>query len=457
MTEEKIKLLFCLLNNKVGGGNRVLLEIANRSQKLGHKVHLSFADDASTPTWFDNECRVLEDPKQSANLNIYDFVFVSNASAIPDMLRRCEARKLVFICQGYEPYCYGDSVTELFSPKPSLENIYKIGIPIIATSRSIQTLIKDNLNCPSHLVPVGIDAELFPRLVSRKPDMPKRILVVGDYKMKFKGIQDVSEALEILSKDIFVQLVVLTQQKLARDLFANYSFPVEFHLTPPQSELPNIYASCHAYCCGSWYEGFGLPCLEAFSVGIPVVSTNNLGVLEFARDNENILLASINSPSDLAAKLRLVLTDETLRSKLTSNGSNVVKKYSWTQTMNRFFDVLAELKAFDGDVSDLSGVNTDQLLEELEQAGLYTPPNVERDLRRISGKLQELLAKIKEDALGKQDCIEAVAEIRQSLQEHLHSPSTSYYKEFKARFDICQLFKLFDDPKAWQEAVSRSP
>ncbi|MBS1952672.1 MAG: glycosyltransferase family 4 protein [Cyanobacteria bacterium SZAS-4] len=457
------KLLFCLLNNKVGGGNRILFELANRSLQAGFDAKLYFLDKSGPPTWFANSCKIAENSIES-ELSDYDFVFVSNASAVPALLPHCDINKLVLVCQGFESYCYGETINDLLSPKPSIENILKIGNPIIATSKSIQSLIKNNVGRDSLLVPVAIDKDQFATERSqlaesesvRSGKSPKRILAVGDYRAKFKGMLDLADALKMLNKEIPIELVLLTQQKVAKDWFKNYDFPIEFNCNPPQSELAALYASCHVYCCASWYEGFGLPCLEAFSVGIPVVSTNNFGVTEFARDGENILLARPHSPNDLAAKLRTLLTDSALRQSLIENGTATADKYTWQQTMSCFFETLKQMEQTKSDAVAPTQTELEFMLEELENHGYYTPPQVEQALSILSIELQTLCRRIKEGDIDEAESTQMLQQIRQQLKVHLHNPASSYYKEFKARFDLCQMFSVIENPKDWQKMLSFS-
>ncbi len=454
------KLLFCLLNNKVSGGNRILLELANRSLQAGHDTNLHFLDKSGQPLWFSNNCKIVEDIFDD-NFANYDLVFVSNASAVPLLLQHCDIDKVVLISQGFESYCYGETIADLLSPKESVENILKLGMPIISTSRSIQSLLKNKVGRDSFLVPVAIERTQFPK--SETVDLnaaPKRVLAVGDYKAKFKGMLDLADALEILNREIPIQLVLLTQQRSARDWFRNYNFPVEFHYNPPQPDLAKLYASCHVYCCASWYEGFGLPCLEAFSVGVPVVSTNNFGVTEFAKDGENMLVARPHSPDDLAAKLRALLIDEILRDRLVENGALTADQYNWQQTMSCFFSAIEQIgalkqtKGSKSGVVALSKVELELLLKDLEDHGYYTPPRIEQELTAISTELQTLCSRIKEGAIDATESTELLRQIRQNLQMHLHNPATSYYKEFKARFDLCQVFSLIEDPKDWQKVLN---
>ena len=48
----------------------------------------------------------------------------------------------------------------------------------------------------------------------------------------------------------------------------------------PDADLPGLYAGAAALVYPSWYEGFGLPVLEALAAGIPVVTSDAPALLE---------------------------------------------------------------------------------------------------------------------------------------------------------------------------------
>ncbi len=479
----RFKLLFCLLNNKVSGGNRILLELANRSHGLGSRVDVHFRDGSGHPLWFDNfscdlvdvamadssivikdKSTAIESTIQDSSttnetrrkLESYDFIFVSNLSLLPMILPYCNYDKVVLISQGFESYCYGDTPAALFSPKQSLEAILRLPMRIIATSKSIQALLQDKVGRSSYMVPVSVERRQFARHQPiDRASLPKRILAVGDYQATFKGIFDLADALEIVAKDLPVQLVLLTQQKSARHRFDKYSFPVEFHHCPAQSEIAAIYASCHAYCCSSWYEGFGLPCLEAFSVGIPVISTDNYGVTDFAQPDENILIAPPNSPKELAEAVQRLMLDDALASRLIKNGDATVSSYTWDQTLHSFFKTLDEIS---GSPSVHTG-STDrdemqQLLHNLETDGFFTPAAIEHELIAASSQLEKLCKLVRAGSIPNEAAGNSLRDIREQLQKHLGNPRASYYKEFKARFDFCQLLSSFEDQGDWQKLIN---
>ena len=143
--------------------------------------------------------------------------------------------------------------------------------------------------------------------------------------MPYKGMKDGFEALCKLSREMPVQLVLVTQESRGRGIFEGLTFPIELHYCPIEERMPEIISSCDAYCCTSWYEGLGLPALEAFRCGVPVVSTRTYGVSDYGIDDVNLLLAQPNDPHDLYLKLHRLLSDEALANGSAAKGSSRLK------------------------------------------------------------------------------------------------------------------------------------
>ncbi len=88
-------------------------------------------------------------------------------------------------------------------------------------------------------------------------------------------------------------------------------------------------ALAHATVCvyPSWYEGFGIPILEAFTAGIPVVTSYGSALAETARDAA--LFTVPWRPDMLAHALHTALTDQQVRATLTQRGKQRVQAFSW--------------------------------------------------------------------------------------------------------------------------------
>ena len=108
------------------------------------------------------------------------------------------------------------------------------------------------------------------------------------------------------------------------------------------SELAIFYNLCSVFVFPSWYEGFGLPALEAMSCGAPVIGSSCtsipevIGMKEALFDPLNVL--------DMSNKILMALTDNKFRSKLIDNGLIQARKFSWDESakiaIKRFEDTL---------------------------------------------------------------------------------------------------------------------
>lgn len=66
----------------------------------------------------------------------------------------------------------------------------------------------------------------------------------------------------------------------------------------PETELPKLYRSAKALIFVSFYEGFGLPVIEAMASGVPVVTSNTSSLGEISGDAA--LLANPNDTMDIS-------------------------------------------------------------------------------------------------------------------------------------------------------------
>lgn len=85
-------------------------------------------------------------------------------------------------------------------------------------------------------------------------------------------------------------------------------------------------------------EGFGIPPLEAFSVGVPVVASGAAGSLEVVGDAA--LLVDPLDPHSIAAGIERVLTDAALRAELVVRGRARAALFSWSRTVETVSGVL---------------------------------------------------------------------------------------------------------------------
>jgi len=120
--------------------------------------------------------------------------------------------------------------------------------------------------------------------------------------------------------------------QLARELGVFEQVHFLGFLTP--EELQVIYRTATAMVYPSKFEGFGLPLLEAFQAGLPVLSSKASVLPEIAQDGA--LYFDPNSPQELAQLMGTMLNDPSARRNLIDKGASVLSQYSFAKTAAEF-------------------------------------------------------------------------------------------------------------------------
>ena len=106
-------------------------------------------------------------------------------------------------------------------------------------------------------------------------------------------------------------------------------------------ELGMLYQSAKVLLYPSLYEGFGLPILDAFVCGTPVVTSNVSSMPEVGGDA--VLYVDPASIEDIKEKLDLITNDQDVREKLINRGFEQAKKFSWEKTAKETANVYHDL------------------------------------------------------------------------------------------------------------------
>ena len=99
-------------------------------------------------------------------------------------------------------------------------------------------------------------------------------------------------------------------------------------------ELKRIYKSSALYVFPSVHEGFGIPIIEAMSMGLPVLCSDIEIFREIGKDS--VLYFNKNKPLDLYNKMILILKDKNLRNKLIRKGFKRSKKFNRKNFITEF-------------------------------------------------------------------------------------------------------------------------
>ncbi len=144
----------------------------------------------------------------------------------------------------------------------------------------------------------------------------KYVLAVGANKRK--NTDGIIAAFEKIRHDGFLKLVVIGEQY--HEVVRNVLFLGHV----PNSDVPSLYSCSEALVYPSFYEGFGLPILEAFYLETPVVTSNRGSMEEIGGDS-----AVLVEPDSVESIADGILTALSRRDRLIKKGRERVKAFSW--------------------------------------------------------------------------------------------------------------------------------
>jgi glycosyltransferase involved in cell wall biosynthesis len=101
-------------------------------------------------------------------------------------------------------------------------------------------------------------------------------------------------------------------------------------------ELANVLGSALALTYVSYFEGFGIPIVEAFRCDIPVITSNVTSMPEVAGDAA--LLVDPFDPESIAEALYKAYQYESIREELVIRGRRRKDMFSWQQTADRLWE-----------------------------------------------------------------------------------------------------------------------
>jgi glycosyltransferase involved in cell wall biosynthesis len=109
----------------------------------------------------------------------------------------------------------------------------------------------------------------------------------------------------------------------------------------PETDLPALYSGAVCFVYPSYFEGFGLPPLEAMKCGTPVIVGNRTSLPEVVDD-----AALTVDPFDIeaiAAAIKRVLKDSELRQELSLKGQKRASAFTWRETARKTLEVYEEV------------------------------------------------------------------------------------------------------------------
>lgn len=107
------------------------------------------------------------------------------------------------------------------------------------------------------------------------------------------------------------------------------------------TDLPALYSGASAFVFPTFYEGFGIPPLEAMACGVPVVTSGNSSLPEVI--GEAGLTADPHDPAQIGAQVQKVLTDPSLANQLKESGLARAKEFTWDSSAREILKVVKQV------------------------------------------------------------------------------------------------------------------
>ena len=193
-------------------------------------------------------------------------------------------------------------------------------------------------------VPNGVNLKMF-RTTEKKNNEILNILFVGRLE-KQKGLTYLVKGISnLVNSEIQFKLLLVGDGsekdilvKQVNDLKLNKY--ISFEGNKKINQLNNYYKKADIFILPSIWEGLPLVILEAWASKLPVIATSVGGILNICIDNKNSLIVPPRNVKKLTNAIKLLLSNQKLRRKLSLEGNKLVeKKYSW-EVINKNIELI---------------------------------------------------------------------------------------------------------------------
>lgn len=161
-------------------------------------------------------------------------------------------------------------------------------------------------------------------------DLPNNFILYVGSIIERKNLMTVVKALKLLPKSLKIPLVVVGrgkayEQKVKKYIHQHQLEKLVLWRSIPYNHLPSTYKLAQLFLYPSQKEGFGIPVIEALSIGTPVITSNTSSLVEAGGT-----AALKIPPTDIEALsqgIELILTDNQLQTQMIADGKIHVKKF----------------------------------------------------------------------------------------------------------------------------------
>ncbi|MBI4636984.1 MAG: glycosyltransferase family 4 protein [Candidatus Rokubacteria bacterium] len=339
-----MRITFLCPHLRIAGGVRAILAYADGLAARSHEVEVvvparrrfpvfwrTARPDA--PDWMPGlRARVRRVPRWRADaLPRADVVVATawqSAAAVAAAPPSCGTK--FYLVQHYESLYHG--------PADEVDATYRLPLRKIVISTWLRDVMQERFGSDAPVIVTPVDRDLFRQVpVAVATSRPRVLMLHHEYA--WKGVADgLAAAARVRPRAPGLHLVGFGVKPPRAAL--GYD---EFHPDPPQRSLAALYSGCDIYLCPSWDEGLGMVSMEAMACGAALVTYDNGGSRDYARDGETALVARRRDVEDLAAKLERLAGDAPLRARIAAAGTaRVTTAFDWDRAVRRMEELFRE-------------------------------------------------------------------------------------------------------------------
>ena len=335
-----MRITFLCPHLRVAGGVRAILAYADRLARRGHAVTIVVPGrrtwwgrvrDEARPEWVGDFLPRIEWVARwtPAALPDADAVVATAWQSAPVVAEApARAGPKLYLVQHYESLYHGQA--------GAVDATYRLPLRLIVISTWLRDVMRERFGRDAEVLVTPVDRALFHPVQSAHAEPPRVLMLQHD--AAWKGVADGLDAVARVRASGRRLRLIGFGVKPPRD-GSPYD---EFHANPPQRELAALYSGCDVYLCPSWDEGLGMPSMEAMACGTALVTYDNGGSRDYARDGETALVAPRRDVAALAAALDRIVADSTLRRRLASAGAAFIPtQFDWDRAVTRMENLLA--------------------------------------------------------------------------------------------------------------------
>jgi glycosyltransferase involved in cell wall biosynthesis len=354
------EFIFFLPSIKSGGGTRVIFELSNQLASLGYGVKIIYPNNNNDIASYSTDDRIKFEPvgefavtslKKVYNLfsllshsnksilknsesilvftdpimsiflpfvrkkNLYRFVQADDYSIFDDLFI-LKNNFFLFVFKFLTKISYNYNVKFFFNSRYSYNKFIQVS--------------RKKIDC--NIVSPSINHKIFFNKNIRKDNQVNLCLIARKHPMK--GFIDFIKPFNLGKIHGVDNVYVISHDDLSEFDLSNVT------LIKPKNdeEIAYFMNISHIFISTSWWEGFGLPALEAMACGCAVILTDAGGVNEYAIPNENCLMFEPKDQVQLVNHISTLVANPQLLKSLSENGIRKANEFSWERSAQQLLN-----------------------------------------------------------------------------------------------------------------------